>query len=160
MDKYEVRPGVPGDEEEMARIDLERFPEEPWTVGMFEHDLAENPFALYILAEDPDAPEGEKIMGYVGVYLIAGEGHITNVAVRPKYRGEGIGSDLLHLLEEHCRLAEITSMTLEVRPSNETAIRLYERHGFKTEGRRKHYYENNGEDALIMWKFIDGAPRK
>jgi ribosomal-protein-alanine N-acetyltransferase len=50
-------------------------------------------------------------------------------------------------------------MTLEVRPSNDTAIRLYERNGFKTEGRRKKYYENNGEDALIMWKVLD-APQK
>jgi ribosomal-protein-alanine N-acetyltransferase len=123
-------------------------------VEMFRHDLEENPFALYILAEDPEAPEGEKIMGYVGVYLIAGEGHITNVAVRPKYRREGLGNVLLRIPEQHCRLAEITSLTLEVRPSNETAIRLYERNRFKIEGRRKNYYENNGEDALIMWKYL------
>ena len=154
MDKYEIRPGVKGDEEEMARIDLECFPEEPWSVESFYHDLAENPFALYILAEVPEAPKGESIMGYVGVWMIAGEGHITNVAVREKYRREGVGNVLLKVLEQHCRLAEITSLTLEVRPSNETAIRLYERNRFKIEGRRKNYYENNGEDALIMWKYL------
>ena len=93
-------------------------------------------------------------MGYVGVWMIAGEGHITNVAVREKYRREGVGNVLLKVLEQHCRLAEITSLTLEVRPSNETAIRLYERNRFKIEGRRKNYYENNGEDALIMWKYL------
>ena len=95
MDKYEIRPGVKGDEEEMARIDLECFPEEPWSVESFYHDLAENPFALYILAEDPEAPKGESIMGYVGVWMIAGEGHITNVAVREKYRRAGVGNVLL-----------------------------------------------------------------
>jgi ribosomal-protein-alanine N-acetyltransferase len=159
MDKFEIRPGVAGDEEEMARIDLECFPEEPWSVESFRQHLAENPFALYILAEDPDAPEGEKIMGYAGVWMIAGEGHITNVAVREKYRREGIGNVLMRILEHHCRLAEIGSLTLEVRPSNDKAIRLYERNGFKTEGRRKKYYENNGEDSLIMWKILD-APQK
>lgn len=170
MDKFSVRPGVAGDEEALAAIDLECFPEEPWSVESFRHDLTENPFALYILAEVPEEltqtePSGQKtvaqtdseqpagrIMGYVGVWMIADEGHITNVAVRPAYRGQGLGNTLLHLLEHHCRLAEITALTLEVRPSNATAIRLYERNGFREEGRRKHYYENNGEDAIIMWK--------
>ena len=79
------------------------------------------------------------------------EGHITNVAVRPEFRRKGFARKLLQDLIDHARTSGIKSLTLEVRVSNLPAIRLYESFGFKVEGRRKQYYADNREDALIMW---------
>lgn len=149
LTRFSMRPALPGEEKILAAIDEECFPEEPWTEEMFRHDLEDNPFSTIFLAE---TEEDGSIMGYAGVWFIGEEGHITNVAVRPPYRGCGLARTLLQLLEHVAGQMNVTGLTLEVRPSNDAAIALYESCGFKEEGRRKHYYENNGEDALIMWK--------
>ena len=92
------------------------------------------------------------VCGYVGVWKILDEGHITNVAVAPEYRRMHIGRAMLETLFEVTGQAGIERYTLEVRASNEPAIRLYEGLGFKSEGIRPGYYEDNGEDAVIMWR--------
>ena len=83
--------------------------------------------------------------------VILDEAHITNVAVLPEYRKQGIGEkmmrEILRIAKEHGAVA----MTLEVRPSNAPALALYHKFGFVSEGIRKQYYEDNGEDAIIMW---------
>lgn len=79
------------------------------------------------------------------------EGHITNVAVHPDYRQKNIGEGLLTVLIAATRDLGATCYTLEVRPSNHAAISLYKKLGFKECGFRKNYYEDNNEDALIMW---------
>ena len=94
----------------------------------------------------------EDVVGYAGLWKIGDEGHITNVAVAPEQRRKSIGDMLVGALIEVTEEEGITSHTLEVRKSNIGAIRLYEKHGFKVEGERKAYYEDNGEDALIMWR--------
>ena len=79
------------------------------------------------------------------------EAHITNIAVSPDFRRKHIGESLLMVLIESCRKSMVKYITLEVRVSNEPAIKLYEKYGFRSLGTRKGYYQDNDEDALIMW---------
>jgi ribosomal-protein-alanine N-acetyltransferase len=95
--------------------------------------------------------EGE-IIGYGGMWLILDEAHITNVAVRVSSRGNGVGEKLVHFLIDEASKSGARSMTLEVREGNIAARSLYEKMGFFVEGIRPKYYQDNKEDALIMWK--------
>ena len=92
-----------------------------------------------------------KIVAYAGAWISFEEAQVTNVAVHPDYRGQGFGMKLFARLIAEVKKRGVTAITLEVRPSNEAAIRLYEKFGLKSVGRRKHYYIDNDEDALIMW---------
>lgn len=120
----------------------------PWSYESLYQDIVENKLAFYIVAE----LAAGQICGYVGIWKIFDEGHITNVAVAPDYRRMHIGRAMLETLFEVTGQAGIERYTLEVRASNEPAIRLYEGLGFKSEGIRPGYYEDNGEDAIIMWR--------
>ncbi|HKL79415.1 MAG TPA: ribosomal protein S18-alanine N-acetyltransferase [Mobilitalea sp.] len=95
--------------------------------------------------------EDGKIVGYCGYWGIAGEGNIYNVAVKKEYRRQGVGFLMLCQLIKQARERGITSCTLEVRQSNEAAIRLYERLGFESVGIRRGFYTKPPEDAVIMW---------
>ncbi|NBG89375.1 ribosomal protein S18-alanine N-acetyltransferase [Isachenkonia alkalipeptolytica] len=119
----------------------------PWSRGAFIKEVTENKLAYYTVAE----LEGE-IAGYAGVWLIVDEGHITNIAVAPKYRGRNLGKKILEKLIQELKNRKILRVTLEVRASNDVAINLYKSYGFIVLGRRPGYYTDNGEDALIMWK--------
>jgi ribosomal-protein-alanine N-acetyltransferase len=102
----------------------------------------------------PVSSNGEQtlpLVGYAGVWVTFDEGHITTIAVARRYRGSGVGEVLLNGLIDHARELGAVSMTLEVRVSNTVAQNLYSKYGFTVEGRRKRYYPDNGEDALIMW---------
>ena len=92
-----------------------------------------------------------KVVAYGGVWISFEEAQVTNIAVHPDYRGQGIGTKLFSKLIEEIKKRNVTAITLEVRPSNESAIKLYEKFGLKSVGRRKGYYLDNNEDALIMW---------
>jgi ribosomal-protein-alanine N-acetyltransferase len=119
----------------------------PWSYYAFAYELLNNNMAHYIVALS-----GQTVVGYCGMWLILDESHITNVAVHPDYRRENIGKSLML---EMIRLAAkngAAGMTLEVRPTNTAARRLYELLGFVEKGRRKKYYTDNNEDAIIMWK--------
>jgi ribosomal-protein-alanine N-acetyltransferase len=119
----------------------------PWSYYAFAYELLHNDLAHYIVALS-----GDKIVGYCGMWLILDEAHITNVAVHPDYRRKSIGEALML---EMIRLAVqkgSARMTLEVRPTNTAARSLYEKLGFVENGRRKRYYTDNNEDAIIMWK--------
>lgn len=119
----------------------------PWSYESLYHDVMKNRLASYIVAEADGV-----LCGYVGIWKIVDEGHITNVAVSPDYRRRHIARAMLEALIARCGQNGITSYTLEVRVGNEPAIKLYEGLGFTAVGLRKGYYEDNGEDALIMWK--------
>ena len=119
----------------------------PWSYESLKYDIVENNRALYLVAEI----EGE-IVGYVGIWKIVDEGHITNVAVSPAHWRKHIASALLETLFRVTERAGVEHHTLEVRAGNEGAIKLYEGFGFKEAGLRKGYYEDNGEDAIIMWR--------
>ena len=119
----------------------------PWSKNAFIHEIKDNKFAIYI-----SALVNNKVVGYAGMWQIFDEGHITNIAVHPEFRENGIGSRLLKKLIEISREKGIKKITLEVRKSNTAAKNLYYKYGFKEEGIRKSYYSDNGEDAIIMWK--------
>ncbi len=118
----------------------------PWSRQAFLSELADNHFARYIVAE-----HAGRVIGYAGVWLIVDEGHITNVAVDPDYRGRRLGETLMRALMAECAAHGIVRMTLEVRVSNVIAQNLYRKLGFEAVGVRKGYYTDNNEDALIMW---------
>lgn len=121
----------------------------PWSQKIYETTLA-NKDTLYLLAEE-DTPDGKVLVGMCGLQNILGEADISNVAVKQEFRRQGIAEKLLGRLLEEGRRKGIYAFTLEVRSSNEAAIKLYEKYGFVTEGIRKRFYEKPVEDALIMW---------
>ena len=119
----------------------------PWSRSSFEKEAVQNDFARYVVAVDKG-----KVIGYAGLWIIAGEGQITNIAIHPDFRGKGAACKMLETLIDICLCKSVSDMTLEVRKSNLAAINLYKKHGFVEEGLRKQFYADNKEDALIMWK--------
>lgn len=144
-----VRPMRLDDLPRILEIERRSFPT-PWSKGAFVAELTENRRARYVVAEVDGV-----VAGYIGMWLIAGEGHITNVAVHPDYRGRGIGRRLMEAMTDVCRREGGRRMTLEVRRSNRIAQSLYESLGFVYCGVRRGYYRDNGEDAFIMWRELD-----
>lgn len=122
--------------------------EDYWSKDSFKKELSNN-LAKYLVAKIDN-----KVVGYVGIWFVVDEGHITNVAVHEDYRGQKIGDHLIKELVQVCKNNKIISMTLEVRASNVVAQNLYKKYGFKMAGIRKEYYSNNKEDAIIMWNDI------
>ena len=133
----------------MAELDKICFAA-PWSEDSFRFEVNENPMALYIVAEIDG-----RLAGYAGLWLIVDEGHITNVAVHPDFRRKHIGQAIISVLLAAAEEAGAMSQTLEVRVSNEPAQKLYSKFGFKSAGVRKGYYEDNKEDAMIMWRQSD-----
>lgn len=118
----------------------------PWSREAFYNELDNNKFAVYIVLET-----GQKVVGYCGVWVVADEAHVTNVAILPEFRGKKLGEALMRKLVEVVKERGAKSMTLEVRVSNEIAQSLYRKFGFQNGGIRKNYYSDNQEDALVMW---------
>lgn len=133
--------------EEISQLEKICFPEAPWSYQSIYEDIVNNPKATYvvILLE-------ERVIAYGGVWKILDEGHITNIAVSPEFRRLGFGRILVRELMEKGEKLGINLWTLEVRESNEAAIKLYENFGFTNQGIRPNYYEDNDENAIIMWK--------
>lgn len=146
MDSLIIRKAESKDIKEMADLDLVCFAA-PWSEEAFRQELEENNLAFYVVAELK-----EKVVGYAGLWAILDEGHITNVAVAPEHRKKGIGHAVVEVLVDASEQAGLKSFTLEVRPSNINAQNLYKKFGFTEAGLRKGYYEDNGEDAIIMWR--------
>lgn len=121
----------------------------PWSKESFKTELEENSLAYYNVALD-----NKDIAGYAGMWVIVDEGHITNIAVDPKFRLKGIGNLLIDSLIQEAKSRKLTALTLEVRQSNIIAQNLYRKFGFESGGIRKRYYQDTGEDAIIMWKNI------
>ena len=121
----------------------------PWTAEQLKSQLkdAQHEFIAAL------APDGT-VLGYVGMMYVLDEGYISNVAVSPEYRRQGIADALIERLCIICRGLELSFVTLEVRAGNMPAIALYEKHGFHRVGLRKNYYERPKEDALLMTKFF------
>lgn len=120
----------------------------PWTERMF-YDELKNPLARYVVLLDKQNPGN--VIAYVGYWKIFDEGHITNVAVHPEWRGKKAATYLMQQMMQLATSEGLKDMTLEVRRSNLAAQGLYTKLGFAVEGVRPNYYEDNGEDALIMW---------
>lgn len=118
----------------------------PWSYESFMHELKHNPLARYYVLD-----AGGSVIGYAGMWLVFDEAHVTNIAVHPEKRGRGWGEKLLRYLMAVARDCGASKMSLEVRVSNTIALRLYKKLGFTISGRRKGYYQDNGEDAYVMW---------
>ncbi len=116
-----------------------------WSVQAFANEL-ENPASTYFVAR-----ENGKIVGYAGFWLILDEAHITTIATHPQWQRRSIGEQMLLALIDAAASKGAKWLTLEVRASNASAQRLYAKYGFTALGRRRGYYQDDGEDALVMW---------
>ena len=117
----------------------------PWSRNMLAEEL-DNLLSAFLVALD----DNDKVVGYAGVQIILDEGYITNVAVRPECRRQGVAAKLLQVFLDFAKANKLAFLTLEVRASNYDAIALYGSRGFRSVGRRKNYYEHPKEDAIIM----------
>jgi len=141
----EIREIVEKDVEQVYAIELEAF-SSPWTRASILMEVI-SPRSHYLVMEN----EGE-IIGYVGLWKIFDEGHITNIAIKKGYRNRGFGLLLMEKLMDHAQENQIEKLTLEVRCGNFQALKLYKKLGFVEAGRRKGFYDLPKEDAIIMWK--------
>lgn len=116
----------------------------PWTPEQLRHELPDERH-VFLIAE-----EGERLLGYVGMMHVLDEGYISNVAVDPGYRRQGVASALIRELIVRAEALSLAFVTLEVRAGNAPAISLYSGFGFEPVGRRKNYYEAPREDAILM----------
>ncbi|HEY7649827.1 MAG TPA: ribosomal protein S18-alanine N-acetyltransferase [Methylomirabilota bacterium] len=132
------------DLEEVLAIERASF-SMPWSRGAFLYELEQNRVArCYVVREDG------RLIGYICLWEVADEVHITNVAVHPDLRRRGVGRSLLSAVLDDARQRKLRLVVLEVRPSNAEALGLYESFGFRVVGRRRGYYYDTGEDALVM----------
>ena len=128
----------------------------PWSEGALTNEIGRSDGLFDVALEDDDgssaggAPENSKVAGFCIVRRMSDEAELYQIAVREDRRRAGIADRLLTRAIEDCRERGAVSVYLEVRRSNDAAIRLYKKHGFKSEGRRKNYYSSPVEDAVIM----------
>jgi [ribosomal protein S18]-alanine N-acetyltransferase len=134
----------PDDLDEVIDIERASF-SMPWSRGAFLYELQQNRVARCLVMR-----EGAHVVGYLCLWEIGDELHITNVAVHPDQRRRGIGRLLLTGVLDDARARKLKLVVLEVRPSNHEARTLYESFGFQIMGRRRGYYYDTGEDALVM----------
>ena len=127
----------------LAQIEKQCF-STPWSENALAEEI-ENPNARFFVALC-----GEQVAGYIGAHNIVGEVYITNVAVAPDYRWQGVATQLIERLVEISRAEKAEFITLEVRENNTSAQELYEKQGFGVVGKRKAFYENPREDAILM----------
>lgn len=144
--KLSFRKMLPDDAEAVERVEKACFAM-PWSRKSFWQE-ASNDKAYYLLAIDEEAEQ--LVIGYTGMWVLFDEAQITNVAVSPIYQNRGVGRQMMSAIMQIAKDRGANAMTLEVRPSNSSAVHLYESLGFKSVGRRRGYYED-GEDAEIMW---------
>jgi len=134
------------DLDQVLEIERAVFPT-PWSRRSFEFELRDNPYAENLVVR----LDG-RVRAYACAHLIAGDLRITNIAVHASWRSRGLGTALLSRLLDLGRSAGCGIASLEVRPANRSARALYERHGFRVVGRRRGYYQDTGEDAVLMEK--------
>lgn len=147
-----VRRMVESDLDRVVEIERDSFPT-PWTREHFLVELRAHRYAFDVVLE-----QRRRLIGYACCWIVDDELRINNIAIAPEQRGRGLGTRLLRwvllaAVSRGCREA-----TLEVRPGNHAAVSLYRRHGFVETGRRKGYYADTGEDALLMAARLDRCP--
>jgi len=133
----------PDDLDEVMEIEKFSFVS-PWTKRFFEETLT-SPISLNLVMK-----KDTKTVGYIILYTVADEAHILNIAIHPGYRGQGHASSLLQYVLDYFENKNVHEFFLEVREGNLSAISLYGRFGFEKIGRRKKYYAETNEDALVM----------
>lgn len=146
MQKLQIKKIEKIDLDEIMEIEELSYPNHHWSKDSFINET-ENKLATYRCGL---TSKGD-IAGFYGFWQILEEAHITTLAVHPDYRRQGISKQLMTDLIEECYKKMIKYITLEVRESNIPAITLYDKFGFSTIGTRKNYYQDNNENALIMF---------
>ncbi len=165
---YKVEPMRVSDIQEAMTIERLSFPT-PWPLGAYRYEIRHNPRAHYFVArpqeegsaqcEEPrsgllarfrSTDQRPPIVGYGGFWRSAKEAHISTIAVHPRLRRKGIGQLMLIAMIEKARSLGADHITLEVRASNSVAQSLYRKYGFQVVGRRRRYYSDNNEDAVVM----------
>lgn len=151
MPSRSVDPMRPEDLDEVLAIERASF-SMPWSRGAFLYEMQQNRVArCWVMHEDG------RVSGYLCLWEIADELHVTNIAVHPTCRRQGIGRALLGGVLDDARRRKLRLVVLEVRPSNTEARSLYETFGFRVIGRRHGYYYDTGEDALVMEADLQAA---
>jgi ribosomal-protein-alanine N-acetyltransferase len=168
----QIAPMTPEDIPAVMAIERASFPR-PWPERAYRYELTENPNAHFIVARLPTpaaaappspwrwlasrlglvvaAPNGRTlIVGFAGMWLQVDEAHIATIATHPDWRGRGIAQRVLLALLREAQRCQAQTVTLEVRVSNLVAQRIYQKFGFREVGRRRAYYQDNREDALLM----------
>jgi ribosomal-protein-alanine N-acetyltransferase len=145
---YQIEPlDGEGDLDGVLDVESESFTN-PWTRDMYTWELQNRAVCHIYVVRTPECP----VAGFCAFWLVFDEIHVNNIAIRPAFRGQGIGTALMqHVLAEG-RALGARRATLEVRASNAAARRLYERLGFAVAGTRRNYYSHPVEDALILWR--------
>ena len=139
-----IREFISGDEKAIAELEKECF-SSPWSENaLLESYNADTRFFVF--------SENGKILGYAGLQVVPPEGYVTNIAVTKTARGRGIGKSLVEALIDFGKDRALVFISLEVRQSNLPAISLYTKCGFSEVGKRKNFYQNPTEDAIIMTK--------
>lgn len=146
--RYKLVPMDGDNVDQIAEIEKECF-SHPWSRQMLLEEL-ENLSASFIAAQAEDGT----VLGYAGLTVVLDEGYINNIAVREPYRKQKVASALLDVFIRFAEANELAFLTLEVRASNDAAIGLYLKHGFEQVGRRKNYYEDPKEDAILMTRYF------
>ena len=131
---------------QIAELERQCF-SKPWNEQMLAEEL-DNYLSAFLVALD----DQDHVVGYAGLQAVLDEGYITNVAVRPDCRKQGVAGKLLQVFLDFAEGNHLAFLSLEVRASNYDAIALYGSRGFRSVGRRKNYYEHPREDAIIMTK--------
>jgi ribosomal-protein-alanine N-acetyltransferase len=169
-----IRPMTASDIPQIMDIERESFPS-MWPQTAYRRELENKVARYFVITERPDEPGGdaaasssslwgalrrivggddepeqERVLGFIGIWLLIDEAHIVTVAVREAYRRMGLGERLLVAAIETAQAFDQATVTLEVRKSNDAAQLLYEKYGFSRVGLRKRYYTDNNEDAVLM----------
>lgn len=135
----------------VGKIDEQSF-FDVWSQSMWLDEL-NNSLTTYLVLE-----ENDKVLGYAGFWLVAGEAQVTRVAIEQSERERGLGTRLTAALINKAWELGAVAVTLEVRESNTAAQKVYLTCGFASEGIRPNYYEDNHENAVIMWLYKEGSP--
>ena len=146
MEEFEIQKMTHKNLDNILEIEELCYGPHHWSRESFLTELNNKISSYYVVVNNEN-----RCIGYSGLWKIVDEAHITNLCVHPKYQNKKIAHKLLLNIIEECYREKIKFITLEVRISNKRAIHLYKKFGFKSLGVRKKYYQDNNEDALIMW---------
>ncbi len=150
MEKIYIKEMLEEHLDSVLEIEADAYGAHHWSKDGFRNEISNN-LAHYICAFKKNEQDELELVGYSGIWTIFEEAHITTLAVSSRHRGQHVAQAILLAQIKFLYKNMVKYLTLEVRESNTKAISLYEKFGFKSLGKRKNYYQDNGEDALIMW---------
>ncbi len=156
--KAVITPMTLADVDRVMELEEVSFPA-PWPASLYRRELTRNPYSHYFVIRPETDEEAPPILGYGGYWILDGDAHITTIAVHPEWRGQRLGEWLLLHMLSTAREQGARTSSLEVRPSNQAARRLYARLGYQEIARRRNYYPVTREDAIVMELVDLDSPR-